>query len=68
MDKRIKSGKTRMIPCPSCGKMVPYENNPFRPFCSRACKGIDFLHWTNESYRIIKDEQDEDGSERGSGE
>jgi uncharacterized protein len=60
--------KTRIIPCPSCGKMAPYEKNPYRPFCSRACKGVDFIQWTDEAYRIAKDEQDEDSSARREGE
>ncbi|HNY66160.1 MAG TPA: DNA gyrase inhibitor YacG [Deltaproteobacteria bacterium] len=42
--------------------MAPFEKNPYRPFCSRACKGLDLIHWTEESYRIAKDEQDEDSS------
>lgn len=64
----MEAKKARIIPCPSCGKMVPYENNPYRPFCSRGCKGVDFIHWTDEAYRIAKDEQDEDSSERRDGE
>lgn len=60
----MESKKIRIIPCPSCGKMAPYENNPYRPFCSRGCKGVDFIHWADEGYRIDKNEQDEDSSAR----
>ena len=56
----MKSGKIRMVRCPVCGKMSPYENNPFRPFCSRGCKGIDLIHWSDEDYKIKKDDQDDD--------
>jgi uncharacterized protein len=65
----MEGKKVLIIPCPECGKMAPYENNPFRPFCSRGCKGVDFIRWTDESYRIAKkDEQDEDCKEQGDGE
>lgn len=42
--------------------MTQYGKNPYRPFCSRACKGVDFIHWTDGEYRIAKDDQDEDSS------
>jgi len=54
----MNSHKIRMIKCPACGKMVAYDNNPFRPFCSRGCKGEDLIKWADESYRIHKHEQD----------
>lgn len=64
----MASKGTRIIPCPACGKMTPYEQNPFRPFCSRVCKGIDFIRWSEESYRVSKDEQDESFSTPANGE
>ena len=38
--------------CPTCGKSVGYEDNPWRPFCSERCKLIDFDKWTSEEYRV----------------
>jgi uncharacterized protein len=67
-DDMMENRKIRLIPCPSCGKMTPYEHNPFRPFCSRGCKGIDFIRWTDESYRIEKNEHDDDPRPGGNGE
>lgn len=48
----------RMVRCPSCGKEVLYEGNPFRPFCSRGCKGLDLIHWSSEAYKIEGKEED----------
>jgi len=38
--------------CPTCGKAVEREENPWRPFCSERCKLIDFDKWTSEEYRV----------------
>ena len=38
--------------CPTCGKPVEWEANPWRPFCSERCKLIDFGKWTSEEYRV----------------
>jgi endogenous inhibitor of DNA gyrase (YacG/DUF329 family) len=32
--------------------MAPWEDNPWRPFCSERCKLIDFHKWTSEEYRV----------------
>ena len=33
----------RVVRCPACGGDSVYaERNPYRPFCSARCKGIDF--------------------------
>jgi len=53
--------KTRIIACPVCRKMVVYENNPYRPFCSRGCKGVDFIRWSDESYKIAKQDENDNG-------
>ncbi|HPS94328.1 MAG: DNA gyrase inhibitor YacG [Syntrophaceae bacterium] len=51
-----------MVRCPVCKKEVPFAGNPYRPFCSRACKGLDLIHWASENYRIEgkNDEDDRD--------
>ena len=38
--------------CPTCKKKVPYEGNPFRPFCSERCKLIDLDNWLEGRYRV----------------
>ncbi|KJR41651.1 protein of unknown function DUF329 [Candidatus Magnetoovum chiemensis] len=45
--------------CLKCGKDTKYENNPFRPFCSKRCKISDLAAWANEDY-VIKGVQSED--------
>lgn len=41
-----------MLKCPTCGKPVDRDDNPWRPFCSERCKLIDFDKWTSEEYRV----------------
>ncbi|PYS27176.1 MAG: DNA gyrase inhibitor YacG [Acidobacteria bacterium] len=41
-----------MRKCPTCGKPVEGQENPWRPFCSERCKLIDFGRWANEEYRV----------------
>jgi uncharacterized protein len=38
--------------CPTCGKPIEWQDNPFRPFCSERCKLIDFGRWADEEYRV----------------
>ena len=61
--------------CPICKLEVPYEGNPFRPFCSERCKLIDLDNWLEGRYRVpgatdeseIRPEPDaEDNGEDGS--
>ncbi|WP_038055871.1 DNA gyrase inhibitor YacG [Thermodesulfobacterium hydrogeniphilum] len=40
------------IKCPVCGKRTQWENNPYRPFCSKKCKLADLYGWLSEEYRI----------------
>jgi uncharacterized protein len=41
-----------VVKCPSCGKDVVYEENEFRPFCSRRCQLLDFGAWADEQYSL----------------
>ncbi|HJZ79028.1 MAG TPA: DNA gyrase inhibitor YacG [Pyrinomonadaceae bacterium] len=41
-----------MPKCPTCGKQVEWNDNPWRPFCAERCKLIDFDKWTSEEYRV----------------
>lgn len=38
--------------CPTCGKKVDWNDNPYRPFCSERCKLVDLGKWVNEEYRV----------------
>jgi len=40
------------VSCPRCRKRVPYEGNPFRPFCSERCRLLDLGRWIEEEYAI----------------
>ena len=45
--------KARLVRCPVCGGDSVYAtSNPFRPFCSQRCKGIDLGAWANEEFRV----------------
>ncbi|HRH42537.1 MAG TPA: DNA gyrase inhibitor YacG [Pyrinomonadaceae bacterium] len=41
-----------LVKCPTCEKMVEYEGNEFRPFCSERCKLIDFGSWADEEFAL----------------
>ncbi|KAF1022365.1 MAG: DNA gyrase inhibitor YacG [Paracidovorax wautersii] len=56
------------VPCPTCGNTTVYApSNPYRPFCSERCKGIDLGAWANEQFRVdaIEPPDDEDGGRPG---
>jgi uncharacterized protein len=45
--------QVRVVQCPGCGADTRYEAaNPYRPFCSARCKGIDLGAWANEDHRL----------------
>ena len=45
--------KPRIVRCPQCGGDSVYAaSNPYRPFCSPRCKGIDLGAWANEEFRV----------------
>ena len=54
--------------CPGCRKKIRYDtSNPFRPFCSKACKSEDLLAWAEENYRVAgSSDEDEKLAESGS--
>lgn len=52
---------SRIVKCPACKKEVPFAGNPYRPFCSRGCKGLDLIHWAGGNYCIEgKTEEEKD--------
>lgn len=39
--------------CPHCQKEIIWDESfPFRPFCSKRCKMIDFGDWAAEKHKI----------------
>jgi endogenous inhibitor of DNA gyrase (YacG/DUF329 family) len=42
----------RLVKCPTCRTATPWQENPYRPFCSARCRLIDLGAWVEESYRI----------------
>ncbi|WP_198970641.1 DNA gyrase inhibitor YacG [Xylophilus sp. ASV27] len=52
----------RVVSCPQCrGDSVYAPRNPFRPFCSARCKGVDFGAWASEAFRVPNEAPPEDG-------
>ncbi len=42
-----------VVPCPSCRQPCLHSAaNPWRPFCSKRCRGVDLGAWANEAYRV----------------
>lgn len=55
--------KPRIVRCPACGGDSIYAaSNPYRPFCSERCKGIDLGAWASESFRVGDDARPDDQS------
>ncbi len=48
--------KTLSVSCPTCKKeVIMTEASPFRPFCSKRCRDIDFGEWASEGFKIEGD-------------
>lgn len=46
----------RRVNCPACaGPSLYGPDNPYRPFCSARCKGIDLGAWASEQFRLQAD-------------
>ncbi|MCW5656248.1 MAG: DNA gyrase inhibitor YacG [Burkholderiaceae bacterium] len=42
-----------IVACPGCARRIEYsERNPWRPFCSERCRGVDLGAWASERFRI----------------
>jgi len=51
----------RIVRCPACGEDSYYApRNPYRPFCSARCKGMDLGAWASESFRVAADAPPDD--------
>ena len=54
------SDTPRILACPTCRKPVKWvPSNPYRPFCSKRCRLIDFGAWANENHKIPGQEFDD---------
>lgn len=43
----------KTVRCPACaGPSVYAPSNPYRPFCSERCKGMDLGAWAGEHFRL----------------
>jgi uncharacterized protein len=54
------------VDCPTCARPTEYSvRNPWRPFCSERCRGVDLGAWASERFRITSQpepgEADDDG-------
>jgi endogenous inhibitor of DNA gyrase (YacG/DUF329 family) len=61
----------RRVPCPTCRQPALFSlTNPYRPFCSERCSGVDLGAWASEDYRVASnkppDPDEPDGTESGS--
>ncbi len=55
------SNMVKVVVCPACkGESIYASSNPFRPFCSARCKGIDLGAWADESFRMPADAPPDD--------
>ena len=53
--------ESRTVRCPGCGGDSLYApSNPYRPFCSMACKNHDFGAWASEQHRLPEDAPSDD--------
>ncbi|MFN0299093.1 MAG: DNA gyrase inhibitor YacG [Burkholderiales bacterium] len=51
--------RAKVVGCPSCGTQVEWgPQSPFRPFCSKRCKLLDFGAWATERYRVTGPDHD----------
>jgi hypothetical protein len=52
--------KTNDLKCCRCKKVISWEGNPFKPFCSERCKTIDLGAWATGEYRIAGQKDSDD--------
>ncbi|HRD83965.1 MAG TPA: DNA gyrase inhibitor YacG [Rubrivivax sp.] len=49
----MTSGATVEVSCPNCRQRCLFgPANPWRPFCSDRCRGMDLGAWASEDYRV----------------
>ena len=51
-----ESFKPRHVRCPACAGLSLYSpSNPYRPFCSGRCNGVDLGAWASEEFKLPDD-------------
>ena len=46
----------RQVRCPACAGTSLYSpKNPYRPFCSARCKGVDLGAWASDEFKLPDD-------------
>ncbi len=56
-----KPSTVRTVRCPACaGPSLYASSNPYRPFCSARCKGMDLGAWASEQFRLPEREPNSD--------
>jgi endogenous inhibitor of DNA gyrase (YacG/DUF329 family) len=56
------------VDCPTCARPTEYsERNPWRPFCSERCRGVDLGAWASERFRIPTQPDPAEGDEESAG-
>ena len=56
--------KALKVPCPTCRQPSLFApGNPWRPFCSERCRGVDLGAWATESYRVAAAPEPDDDAE-----
>lgn len=51
----------RTVTCPTCkGRSRYAPDNPYRPFCSERCQGVDLGAWASERFRVEADTTPDD--------
>jgi endogenous inhibitor of DNA gyrase (YacG/DUF329 family) len=52
-DEHTGSFPARTVVCPRCaGPSLYVAQNPYRPFCSARCQGIDLGAWSSETFAL----------------
>jgi endogenous inhibitor of DNA gyrase (YacG/DUF329 family) len=56
------------VRCPACGGDSIYSSdNPWRPFCSARCKGVDLGAWASEGYTLAASEPHDEQADKDPG-
>jgi len=54
------------VDCPTCRRSSEYSaDNPWRPFCSERCRGMDLGAWATERFRIASRPDPGEGDDLG---
>lgn len=56
------------VRCPTCRGETPWEENPWRPFCSERCRLVDLGNWVTERYRVPGEAARSEEGDGGEGE